>query len=680
MPCEDRFPQGVRMYISRVAVENFRNFRHLVIDPFPRTAVLVGENGIGKSNLLHALRLVLDPDLPDSARRLRPEDVSEHADSRLEHGVTVRVEVDIAGLDNDLAAQAACDGCFVRIEPPLTARLTYVFEPMVPVEDGGKSLTRDHYHFKIVGGPNGDRDARWLRQDISLTVLPALRDAADALSRWRGSPLQELLDVHRPSKQALADAAEGIQGVMDGLAGDDQIKALATLLSTRLAKMAGPQMDITPTLGFASSVPERLLRSLRLFVDAERSRSVTDTSTGNANVIYLGLLLERLPARRLGDDVVDYVLAVEEPEAHIHPVLQRQLFRYLIGDEMSLVVSTHSPHIAAVTRLDALILLRRDPGGGGTIASSAAGAELDVKQRADIQRYLDVSRAELLFCAAAILVEGVAEVYLLPALARALEFDLDAYGVIITSVSGTDFAPYRKVLADDALSVPHAIVTDGDRTKKGKYVLAGLRRAAALSPKGAANDEAIRVVDALIEAGPEADIITARCDAADRKVYVGVRTLEVDIAPLLADQMISAMHDLESSADLRAKFTDAAQAVRDGDDGVQQRTELLRRINYVSKGRFAQRLAEHVENSGETIGAVIREDVSALRAEFEDGIDFEDDPYIDAHALMKLGTYGYLLAALNYVSWTVRNRGLLLMPEEEEVVVDDGDADHQEPV
>jgi putative ATP-dependent endonuclease of the OLD family len=271
-----------------------------------------------------------------------------------------------------------------------------------------------------------------------------------------------------------------------------------------------------------------------LFVDAQRTRSVTDTSTGNANVIYLGLLLERLSARRFGGDVVDYVLAVEEPEAHIHPVLQRQLFRYLISDETSLVVSTHSPHIAAVTQLDALILLRRDPDDSSTIASSAAGAELDVKQRADIQRYLDVSRAELLFCAAAILVEGVAEVYLLPALARALEFDLDAYGVIIANVSGTDFAPYRRVLASNALSVPHAIVTDGDpTTKKGKYVLAGLKRAAALFPQGATHDFAIAVIDALIELGPEVDITCARLNAADQQVYVGVRTLEVDIAPLL---------------------------------------------------------------------------------------------------------------------------------------------------
>ena len=39
-----------------------------------RHAVIVGENKIGKSNLLFALQLILDPALPDSDRSLREED------------------------------------------------------------------------------------------------------------------------------------------------------------------------------------------------------------------------------------------------------------------------------------------------------------------------------------------------------------------------------------------------------------------------------------------------------------------------------------------------------------------------------------------------------------------------------------------------------------------------------
>lgn len=61
------------MRISRVEISNFRNFQHLDV-LLCEYAVIVGENKIGKSNLLHALRLVLDPSLADSGRQLRDED------------------------------------------------------------------------------------------------------------------------------------------------------------------------------------------------------------------------------------------------------------------------------------------------------------------------------------------------------------------------------------------------------------------------------------------------------------------------------------------------------------------------------------------------------------------------------------------------------------------------------
>jgi len=60
------------MFLSRIRIENFRNFHKL--DVYLSSSTVVGENNMGKSNLLLALRLVLDPRLPDSARQLREED------------------------------------------------------------------------------------------------------------------------------------------------------------------------------------------------------------------------------------------------------------------------------------------------------------------------------------------------------------------------------------------------------------------------------------------------------------------------------------------------------------------------------------------------------------------------------------------------------------------------------
>ena len=54
------------MKIERVHIQNFRNFNELDVR-LGSHAVIVGENRAGKSNFLYALRLLVDPSLPDSA-------------------------------------------------------------------------------------------------------------------------------------------------------------------------------------------------------------------------------------------------------------------------------------------------------------------------------------------------------------------------------------------------------------------------------------------------------------------------------------------------------------------------------------------------------------------------------------------------------------------------------------
>ena len=51
------------MHINHIRVTNLRNFRYLDVALGPKL-VVVGENNVGKSNLLFALRLILDPTLP----------------------------------------------------------------------------------------------------------------------------------------------------------------------------------------------------------------------------------------------------------------------------------------------------------------------------------------------------------------------------------------------------------------------------------------------------------------------------------------------------------------------------------------------------------------------------------------------------------------------------------------
>ncbi len=157
---------------------------------------------------------------------------------------------------------------------------------------------------------------------------------------------------------------------------------------------------------------------------------------------------------------------------------------------------------------------------------------------------------------------------------------MDAHGVTVCAVHGTDFAPYRKLLGSNGLDIPHVVITDGDPDSDGELV--GITRGRELiGPAGTKElDEALAAEDG------------ARALAALRKrnVFVGQITLELDLLPAARDAMIAAYGELESSGKKQSNFTnDLDSYISDGD----RAKAILDRIGTIGKGRFAQRLAGH---------------------------------------------------------------------------------------
>jgi AAA ATPase domain len=88
------------MRIARIQIQNFRNFKLLDI-PVGEHAVIVGENCVGKSNLIFALRLILDPTLPDSVRKLRLEDFWDGLPRPLTKDDRIEISVDLAAFEDN---------------------------------------------------------------------------------------------------------------------------------------------------------------------------------------------------------------------------------------------------------------------------------------------------------------------------------------------------------------------------------------------------------------------------------------------------------------------------------------------------------------------------------------------------------------------------------------------------
>lgn len=539
--------------------------------------VIVGENKVGKSNFLFALRLILDPSLSELERFLNIDDFWDGLGVN-KIGSTIKISIDIDNINSSETMLSVLADGLVNVATH-TARITYEFKP----RDGVENLTINNYEYNTYLGHNTENFIpRSFRRCLQMELFHALRDCERELKNSNRSPIKAFLDdvsenLTEQQKVSIAAGFEQTQGALDGVPSIDNI---AVNINNMLETIVGTNHVTQVSLKLAPQDINKLVRSLQLLIDAGL-RTISQASTGSSNILFLTLKLLKLQHSIQQGEQEFTFLAIEEPEAHLHPHIQRLLFDYFYNSEANLntILTTHSPHIASSAPLQSLIVFKEHSIGAisSTAGYSLANSTLSPNDIEDMSRYLTVTRGEMLFARGVILVEGDAEEFLIPELANKLGYELDKKGISICSVAGTNFAPYVKFL--NSIGTPFTIITDRDPLNLS--IPLGITRI----------DKLLELIIPAYIAGvnPEATIILA---GQGQGIFTNTQTLETELINSLVLKTIVCDILLEEHGE-RQRVGPIIESWRNNQTPVDM-TALLRYIQEIGKGRFAKRLSNRL--------------------------------------------------------------------------------------
>jgi putative ATP-dependent endonuclease of OLD family len=471
------------MFISRLFIKNFRNLRHLDVEIGQGVTCFIGENNSGKTNLFYALRLVLDGNISAQRRRLQPEDLAAGLTFAKPEHVLISVEFsDFAGRPNEEALP------FTAVLENGKARISYRFRPkatirdtieQIPEGDPIPKLKVDDYVWEIAaGGDNIDLDTvTWkdsfgtrfstdnLQQGYLVMVMEALRDVENRLAAPRTSPLQQIVAQRNIPENEQTRLVEHLQTANTNINASATIRILGTQLSNSFKEAAGKSFAMGVSLGLGEPSFTDISCGLRVLLSGYGLSNLDPARNGLGlnNILYISLLLNYFEGRVAEQRTAGQLLLVEEPEAHLHPQLQRVLLATLQRKSVQVFITTHSTHVTSGVPLSSHVVLTSTGGPMTGFSKPTAIPALGAGDVADLERYLDATRSTLLYARKVLLVEGPAEQFVIPPLAKkVLGIDLDEEGIAIVPIFGTHFASYAKLFGPGGIQKKCAILTDGD--------------------------------------------------------------------------------------------------------------------------------------------------------------------------------------------------------------------------
>ena len=419
--------------VSRLCIRNYSRLADLSIE-VRQHLVLVGPNDVGKSSLLRCLNLLLGASTAQLYSWLVPDDLGDPDQPLI-------IEVDLEQFNPDQEAlfpdeitvntATGIKTLTIKLVAAFDTNQTLSVERTAPDGRTGRQLSRE----QIAGFGQQMLGAMGLSRDLRADRRSHLDDILQAVD----------LGAEQATFDALATRFQ------DALRNSTTLDGLRANLADQLSR-ALPEAVAKDDLAFVpgASAENDVLNDVRLQItkDGQR-RSLSEQSDGTRALFAIALY-----------DMVSVganMVAIDEPEIHLHPTSQRSLARLLQQGGNQKFIATHSADIVGAFDSECVVAVR----AGGIVAQPQANF-LSADERMSVRWWVR-DKLEPLTALRVAAVEGISDRIIVERCADVTDRNLDRLGCSLVETNGAgDMGPVIKIFGPSGFDIPMSLLIDAD--------------------------------------------------------------------------------------------------------------------------------------------------------------------------------------------------------------------------